>query len=205
MTKLQTALGFTPEQVATLPPPLVKIRELELENGRLNREIEELRRLLADPTGRGRNSMESNRRESLVSFHDSRLCDRDYKRRKINGGVEEVYMVSTLFFRRYDNLMFFILLCKQGTNDAPPHTTEIISRPPPLTIPGPQPMSHHYSGLSQGAHSGASSSSMFSLHAPAFQMPNTPSGSSSTSSPPFSASPFPLQYSDTHLRARTMF
>jgi hypothetical protein len=97
VTKLQTALGFTPEQVATLPPPLVKIRELELENGRLNKEIEELRRVL-DPTGRGRNSMESNRRESLVSFHDSRLCDRDYKRRKMNGGVEEVYMVSTLFF-----------------------------------------------------------------------------------------------------------
>jgi hypothetical protein len=69
--------------------------------------------------------------------------------------------------------------------DTPPHAGDILSRPPPLTIP--QPVSHHY-GMSAQLSSthGNGSSSLFSLHAPAFQLPNTPSGSSSTSSPPFS-------------------
>ncbi|KAJ3800970.1 hypothetical protein GGU11DRAFT_662796, partial [Lentinula aff. detonsa] len=45
VTKLQTAMGVTPEQVAALPPPLAKIRELEQENARLAKENDELRRL----------------------------------------------------------------------------------------------------------------------------------------------------------------
>ncbi|KAJ3722738.1 hypothetical protein DFJ43DRAFT_1158367 [Lentinula guzmanii] len=48
VTKLQTAMGVTPEQVAALPPPLAKIRELEQENARLAKENDELRRLLTD-------------------------------------------------------------------------------------------------------------------------------------------------------------
>lgn len=91
MTKLQTALGFSPEQVAALPPPLVKIRELEQDNARLQKENEDLRRMLSD-TG-ARVSMDVTRRNSLASFNDTRICDRDYKRRKMSGGVDEVYMV----------------------------------------------------------------------------------------------------------------
>ncbi|KAH0837809.1 hypothetical protein J3R83DRAFT_6010 [Lanmaoa asiatica] len=48
ITKLQTALGFTPDQVAALPPPLVQIRELEQENTCLQKENEGMRRLLSE-------------------------------------------------------------------------------------------------------------------------------------------------------------
>ena len=88
VTKLQTALGFTPEQVAALPPPLVKIRELEQENSRLQRENEELRRLLDESDNRGH-------RNTLPNFHDPRGCDRDIKRRKVG---EDVYMVGHLHY-----------------------------------------------------------------------------------------------------------
>ena len=82
------------------------------------------------------------------------------------------------------------LTALQGPDASHPDT---LPRPPPLTIP--QPLSHHqYSNIpshnSSSAHGVSSNgSSLFNLHAPAFhQLPNTPSGSSSTSSPPFSAS-----------------
>jgi len=161
VTKLQTALGFSTDQVAALPPPLIKIRELEQEIAKLHRENDEIRRMLADPGGRGH--LELSRRNSLSTFHEARACDRDIKRRKMNG--DEVYM---------------------SPGDTPPHGGEILSRPPPLTIP--QPISHHYGNMSahHSSSQGNGSSSLFSLHAPAFQLPNTPSGSSSTSSPPFS-------------------
>jgi hypothetical protein len=99
VTKLQTALGFSPEQVAALPPPLVKIRELEQENARLQRENDELRRALGD-SGRGHSSLELGRRETIPTYHDARACDRDFKRRKMNGNVEEVYMASIVVFKR---------------------------------------------------------------------------------------------------------
>ena len=87
VTKLQTALGFTPDQVAALPPPLVKIRELEQENSRLLKENEEMRRLLAESDHRHQLSTEY-RRHSLNSFHDTRP-DRDFKKRK----MDDLYMV----------------------------------------------------------------------------------------------------------------
>ncbi|KAI5994507.1 hypothetical protein EDD15DRAFT_2387787 [Pisolithus albus] len=165
VTKLQTALGFTPDQVAALPPPLVKIRELEQENNRLLKENEEMRRLLAESDHR-HNLSADYRRHALSSFHDVRSCDRDFKKRK----MDDLYM--------------------------PPDQShpETLTRPPPLTIP--QPLSHQqYSSIpshnSSSTHAVSNTgSSLFNLHAPAFhhQMPNTPSGSSSTSSPPFSAS-----------------
>ncbi|KAG1791979.1 uncharacterized protein HD556DRAFT_1239953 [Suillus plorans] len=160
VTKLQTALGFTPDQVAALPPPLVKIRELEQENTRLQKENEEMRRLLESDHRAGHLSSDY-RRHSMSNFHDTRNCDRDFKKRK----MDDLYMVDA------------------------PHG----DRPPPLTIP--QPISHHQYGNipshnGTSGHGGVSgnSSSLFNLHAPAFHhLPHTPSGSSSTSSPPFSA------------------
>jgi hypothetical protein len=86
VTKLQTALGFSPEQVAALPPPLVKIRDLEQENARLNRENEDLRRMLQDP--------DRGQRSTLPSLHDPRV-----KRRKMAGNDDEVYMVRIFIFR----------------------------------------------------------------------------------------------------------
>jgi regulator of replication initiation timing len=89
VTKLQTALGFTPDQVAALPPPLVKIRELEQENTRLQKENDELRRML-EPDHRGSHLPSDYRRHN---FHDNRNCDRDFKKRK----MDDLYMVRTPF------------------------------------------------------------------------------------------------------------
>ncbi|KAJ6588220.1 hypothetical protein B0H19DRAFT_1098399 [Mycena capillaripes] len=165
VTKLQTALGFTPEQVAALPPPLAKIRELEQENARLLKENDDLHRMLSDSSGRPL-PLEIGRRNSLTSFSESRPCDRDYKRRKME---DDPYIQSPP---------------GSAHNDA-------LSRPPPLTIPQSS-LPHHYpvssshpSNHSTSSHSGPGSS-MFGLNGPPFQIPNTPSGSSSTSSPPFS-------------------
>ncbi|KIY53838.1 hypothetical protein FISHEDRAFT_6058, partial [Fistulina hepatica ATCC 64428] len=44
VTKLQIALGLTQEQMQALPPPLLRIRELEQENARLEQELEDTRR-----------------------------------------------------------------------------------------------------------------------------------------------------------------
>ncbi|KAF8665039.1 hypothetical protein AX16_000651 [Volvariella volvacea WC 439] len=164
VTKLQVALGFSPEQVAALPPPLVKIRELEQENLRLQKENEDLRRLLAE-TGH-RVPLDIGRRNSLASFHESRMCDRDYKRRKM---PDEPYGVAD---------------------------TDSLHRPPPLSIP--QPLSHHYPGVTNGSHhqSNSTSNSLFNIHNSGFPLPNTPSASSSTSSPPFS--PAQMQQTPAH-------
>lgn len=87
-------LGYTPDQVAALPPPLVKIRELEQENARLHAEIEDMRRVVTeDPQARNRISTDFGRR---TTFNDGRDCgDRDYKKRK----VENIYMVSHIIER----------------------------------------------------------------------------------------------------------
>lgn len=90
VTKLQTALGFTPDQVAALPPPLVKIRELEQENTRLQKENEEMRRLLEADHRAGGHLSSDYRRHSMSNFHDSRNCDRDFKKRK----MDDLYMVG---------------------------------------------------------------------------------------------------------------
>ena len=48
MTKLQYALSLSPDQVSSLPPPIVRIRELEEENQQLLQQIEDLRKELDD-------------------------------------------------------------------------------------------------------------------------------------------------------------
>ncbi|EDR11774.1 uncharacterized protein LACBIDRAFT_313519 [Laccaria bicolor S238N-H82] len=161
VTKLQTELGYTPEQIGALPPHTVKIRELEADLLRAREENEELSRLLAE----SRVSTAVTRRDPLTTYPDGRCCDRDYKRCKMVGhAVEGVYI---------------------SPSETPAHMTEPLSRPPPLTIP--QAALNHYSNIPSNAnHHGPGLSLSFILHAPAFQMPNTPSGSSATSSPPFS-------------------
>ncbi|KIM41238.1 hypothetical protein M413DRAFT_144833 [Hebeloma cylindrosporum] len=168
VTKLQIASGYTNEHVSALPPPLLKIRELEQENSRLQKENDELRRLLTDPNSRNL-PYESSRR--LGSSHqDSRTCDRDdylLKRRK-SGHQEGVYL---------------------SPSETPPHGPESSSRAPPaLTIPNvPQQIPHSYINSNSNGHGSNQGGPLYP-----FQMPNTPSGSSATSSPPFSASIFPF-------------
>ncbi|SJL10729.1 uncharacterized protein ARMOST_14123 [Armillaria ostoyae] len=93
VTKLQTALGVSPDQVAALPPPLIKIRELEQENGRLHKENEELRRMISDTSAGRPLPLEVTRR---TISHDSRNMDRDFKRRKPDMD-DQVYMVCRVF------------------------------------------------------------------------------------------------------------
>ncbi|KAG6810303.1 hypothetical protein H0H92_012504, partial [Tricholoma furcatifolium] len=162
VTKLQTSLGLSHEEIAVLPPPLARIRELEQENARLVKENDDYRRTLAE-LGR---SQEGIRRNGLSSYLDvpRNTYDRhgvDYKRKKYHDDPEGEYM---------------------SPSDTPPQHQEP-SRPPPLTIP--QPLAQ-YQYSSANHQTLSSSSSLFNLNAtPAFQMPNTPS-SSATSSPPFS-------------------
>lgn len=94
MTKLQTVLGFSPEQVAALPPPLVKIRELEQDVARLQKENDDLRRVISD---RGLQA-DLPRRNSFATYTDSRNCDRgdyNHKRRRMSGHLDGVYMVPS--------------------------------------------------------------------------------------------------------------
>lgn len=90
VTKLQIAVGYTTEQVSALPPPLLKIRELEQDNARLQKENDELRRLL-QPDSR----TDASRRTGVATYQDPRTCDRDYnlKRRKAQDGV---YIVCSI-------------------------------------------------------------------------------------------------------------
>ncbi|KAF9078633.1 hypothetical protein BDP27DRAFT_21283 [Rhodocollybia butyracea] len=220
VTKLQTAMGVTPDQVAALPPPMAKIRELEQENTRLAKENDELRRLLSDsgvpitgpaasntggygspPNSFNGRGLQLNR--SLTggssangpsgAFHDTRNLTDSYgglKRRKMSHELDSNY---------------------------PSENTDLNSlrAPPPLTIPQ-HPSSHHYSSSHPSSHPSSQISSPHpnsahpnsahpnsahpnSAHGPPshhfnlvppppFQMPHTPSASSATSSPPFSAS-----------------
>ena len=87
VTKLQLAMGFSTEQVTVMPPPLLKIRELEQENARLQKENEELRRLLTDSSSR---SLDTRRAAS----YDLRGCDRDYGLKRRKPGHEGMYLVS---------------------------------------------------------------------------------------------------------------
>lgn len=82
VTKLQLASGYSQDQINVLPPPMLKIRELEQENGRLQKENDDLRRLLTDTTHTTRLASDSMRRQPLPTYPDLRGTDRDYKRRR---------------------------------------------------------------------------------------------------------------------------
>ncbi|KAK1235907.1 hypothetical protein PQX77_000857 [Marasmius sp. AFHP31] len=218
VTKLQTAMGFTPEQVAALPPPLAKIRELEQENARLLEENEKLRRLLQDGRSVSASSLDFGTRARGLGAagYDGRCVDRngDYtKRRKLSAELDNgpVYGLSSDPTTPNDLL-----------SRAPPPPLTIPQQPPqhhytnhgshtphsahPSAIPHPSSLSHHSSHSSHPSphpsnhsnHPHASpptsgTGSMFHLHTGAFTMPpSTPS--SSTSSPPFSASVIPSSF-----------
>lgn len=98
MTKLQTALALSPEQVAALPPPTLRIRQLEQENAKLIRENEELRRQLHMQTRRPSLMTDPHfdmaRRGSFQSSMSSDYPDRELKRRRLSQNVDGVYLVG---------------------------------------------------------------------------------------------------------------
>jgi hypothetical protein len=101
VTKLQTALALSPEQVAALPPPTMRIRQLEQENSKLLRENDELRRQLHMQTRRPSLMTDPHfdiaRRSSFQSSISSDYPDRDLKRRRTQN-IDEVYLVSFFFW-----------------------------------------------------------------------------------------------------------
>jgi hypothetical protein len=179
VTKLQTALALSPEQVAALPPPTLRIRQLEQENTKLIRENEELRRQLHMQT----------RRPSLMtdphfdmarrgSFQSSSMSsdypDRELKRRRMSQNVDGVYL-------------------SPSQTPSPP-TMEASARPTNVSPPPPPPpLSHGYmpSSNNTSAYSSPGLNSSHSIlssgvqNGPfSYQLPavNTPSSASTPTS-----------------------
>ncbi|KAI0657574.1 hypothetical protein C8Q70DRAFT_919208 [Cubamyces menziesii] len=82
VTKLQSVLALSPDQVAAIPPPLLRIRELEQENDMLHREVEELRRQLEIKNAQLRGPDLGLRREPFGTALDDHRSDREPKRRR---------------------------------------------------------------------------------------------------------------------------
>jgi hypothetical protein len=101
VTKLQTALALSPEQVAALPLPMLRIRQLEQENAKLMRENEELRHQLHMQTRRPSLMTDPHfdmaRRGSFQSSMSSDYPDRELKRRRVSQKVDGVYLVGFFF------------------------------------------------------------------------------------------------------------
>lgn len=146
MTKLQTALALSPEQVAALPPPTLRIRQLEQENTKLIRENEELRRqlhmqtrrpsLMTDP------HLEMARRGSFQSSMSSDYPDRELKRRRLSQNVDGVYLVSFLFSRAPGPNFF---LTREWNDRVPARLQAHQQWKPPLVRPTFRHHRHHHS------------------------------------------------------------
>ncbi|KAH9929098.1 uncharacterized protein BXZ73DRAFT_102252 [Epithele typhae] len=204
VTKLQSVLALSPEQVAAIPPPLIRIRELEQENELLRREVDELRRQLdvkGGPAGALRNgaaAQDAFRRDAYTpALPDDRHFD------GVGVGVKRRRTADTIYTSSAHN----------GTTHSPP---------PPLSIPSitgqyspnSPPQSAGYGGAHQsqsaaavnngyGGGGGARglagyaySNGVAPAYAPNGLPPATPT-SSATSSPSFSASPSDYASSQT--------
>ncbi|KAH9955411.1 hypothetical protein BC827DRAFT_1236913 [Russula dissimulans] len=174
VTKLQTALALSPEQVAALPPPTLRIRQLEQENSKLMRENDELRRQLQMQTRRPPLMTDPHfdiaRRGSFQSSISSDYPDRDLKRRRLSQNVDGVYL-------------------SPSQTPSPP-TTEALARPGNFS---PPPLSHGYmpSSSNTSAYSSPGMNSSHSILSSAahngplsYQLPsvNTPSSASTPTS-----------------------
>lgn len=85
VAKLQLALGMPAEQLSVLPPPSIRIRELEVENARLGQENEELRQALNNKNSNG--AGENSHGPGLSDFSSNR----DSRRRR-----DDDYLVPSL-------------------------------------------------------------------------------------------------------------
>ncbi|KAI5890982.1 uncharacterized protein SCHCODRAFT_02668417 [Schizophyllum commune H4-8] len=160
VAKLQLALGLPSEQLSVLPPPSIRIRELEQENARLEQENEELRQALAGQNGNSADEMPS--RSGLTGFASTR----DSRRRR-----GEDYLVPSIDLGGPLDRMT-------------PPSLSIPSSGNLSQQYSPHPLSTHASSASS---SGYSLSSVSQNPSPFHHtMPPTPS--SGSSSPSFSAS-----------------
>ena len=179
MTKLQTALALSPEQVAALPPPTLRIRQLEQENAKLMRENEELRRQLHMQTRRPSLMTDPHfdmaRRGSFQSSMSSDYPDRELKRRRVSQNVDGVYLVG-FFFLSYcpvgdtapalallsPSAIFFFLLTRgklQSPSQTPsPPTMEASARPTNFSPPPPPPPLSHNGYMDSSDNTSAYSS-----------------------------------------------
>ena len=92
VTKLQYALSLSPDQVAVLPPPIVRIRELEEQNKELVRQIDELRTQLEDRNTRVRTTtVHRSHSGPVLPTFDDRGSDHDtVKRRRTVEGSDDL-------------------------------------------------------------------------------------------------------------------
>ena len=176
VTKLQTALALSPEQVAALPPPTLRIRQLEQENAKLMRENEELRRQLHMQTRRPSLMTDPHfdmaRRGSFQSSMSSDYPDRELKRRRLSQNVDGVYLVGFFFhycpvesprlhWRFSPRLPIFLLT--RGTLQSPsqtpsPPTMEASARPTNFSPPPPPPPLSHNGYMTSSNNTSAYSS-----------------------------------------------
>ena len=209
MTKLQTALALSPEQVAALPPPTLRIRQLEQENSKLMRENDELRRQLHMQTRRPSLMTDPHfdiaRRGSFQSTMSSDYPDRDLKRRRLSQNVDGVYLVRSIVCHsrvtsqaralvqpiEFSPSDEFVVQQSPSQTPSPP-TTEALARPghfspPPLSHGGYLPPSSNNTSAysSPGMNSSNSILSSGMQNGPlSYQLPgvNTPSSASTPTS-----------------------
>lgn len=186
MTKLQTVLALSPEQVAALPPPSIRIRQLEQENEKLLHENNELRRQL-QMTGRRASMLDDiDRRGSLHSISSNDGYGRETKKRRMSD--EDVYIVSgpsalPIWFAVN---MLFGPACQSPRETPTPPSTEALAPPhqfPPINHSSymssstPQTSSYNSQLLpSNGVHS-FGYTSLPSVHTSATSSPTTYSAS----------------------------
>ncbi|KAJ3764491.1 hypothetical protein EV360DRAFT_77432 [Lentinula raphanica] len=201
VTKLQTAMGVTPEHVAALPPPLAKIRELEQENARLAKENDELRRLLTD-SGIPITGPASTNGGSYVSSPNSfNGTPRNMQLNRTLTGGSPVNGSGPAGFHDGRNMTdsYGGLKRRKMSAELDPNfqseSTDInaLRAPPPLTIPHHASSSQHYPPSHPSSHlpsphptsaHGQQHHHFTNLAPPPFQMPNTPSAGGILTSPP---------------------
>ena len=98
MTKLQSVLALSPDQVAAIPPPLMRIRELEQENTYLLRENEELRRQLEEKNTQLRPDIGRRSTMPTTIVDGDRRIDRSSDMNLRRRRTDDVYMVRLLWF-----------------------------------------------------------------------------------------------------------
>ncbi|KAI1788533.1 hypothetical protein LXA43DRAFT_894490 [Ganoderma leucocontextum] len=117
VTKLQSVLALSPDQVAAIPPPLTRIRELQQENELLCQEVEELRRQLRMENTRCRPDF---RRDTYTPLPYDRHFNRESMRYRTADAVGGGYVVR----------------CSARTGCRPSHAA-LHRHPPPTTT-------HHF-------------------------------------------------------------
>ncbi|KAJ3895923.1 hypothetical protein GG344DRAFT_72592 [Lentinula edodes] len=195
VTKLQTAMGVTPEQVSALPPPLAKIRELEQENARLGKENEDLRRLLAESGIPINGPTSSNTGGYVPSPNSFNSVGRGMQlNRTLTGGSPVNGSGPGVAFHDARNLTDSYgglkrrKMSSEMDSNFPSENTDLnaLRAPPPLTIPHHSSSSQHYPSSHPSSH--LPSPHPTSAHGPPhhhfsnmatspFQMPNTPGAS----------------------------